>query len=340
MRQYQGTLAIQRFDRTEALHDGRVTLDGIMTCQVLPGVGVKGLLDGVFEAAEIPLAHYAFLKDRGDPFTAIPVFPDRIFVQRYVLTTRNSGIRRLEDLAGRRVAVPMYYMTSSLWHRGILEDETGIAARDVHWVTTAPERDRRMSLPDGVTVDLLPGPHLGLERLLDGTADCLMTEASPIVPPGREEDVITLHSDARQIILDYFAETQIHPIVHVIALQAEWAEKNPHLVRQICRGFDRAKQAAYSLLQNERITSLPLMRTHLDETEQLFGRDPWPYGVNGRNRHELDVFLGYAHAQTLTRSRLTVDELFDAEASRYPWSAQMTPGADLAAMESLVGAVL
>ena len=97
MRTYQATLAIQRFDRTEALHDGRVSIERVMTCQALPGVSVKGLLDGTFEAAEMPLAHYVFLRDQGDPFTAIPVFPDRVFLERYLLTTRDSGISSIAD---------------------------------------------------------------------------------------------------------------------------------------------------------------------------------------------------------------------------------------------------
>jgi 4,5-dihydroxyphthalate decarboxylase len=337
MRTYQATLAIQRFDRTEALHDGRVTIDRVMTCQALPGVSVKGLLDGTFEAAEMPLAHYVFLRDQGDPFTAIPVFPDRVFLDRYLLTTRGSGISSIADIAGRRVGVPMFYMTSSIWHRGVLHDETGLRAGDVSWVTTAPERDPRMAIPDGVSVELVPGPHLGLERLIDGTVDCLLTEATPIVPPERADDVVTVIEDPDASQRMRFAATGVHPIVHVIALRQEFAAEHPELVTAMCRAFDRAKQCSYDLLQNERITGLPLMRAYLDETVRLFGDDPWPYGTTGRNHRELDLFLGYAHREGFTRRRLTVDGLFDNPSAGYRWSARMVRGADLAGMESLMG---
>jgi 4,5-dihydroxyphthalate decarboxylase len=338
VRQFAGTLAIQRFDRTEALHDGRVVLDRVMVAQVLPGVGVRGLLNRTFDAAEIPLAHYSFLKDRDEPYTAIPVFPDRLFLQPYVLTRRGSGITSLADLAGRRVALPMYYMTSSLWHRADLE-AAGVSASDVEWITTAPERDERMRVPPGVRARLVPGPHLGLERLLDEDADCLMTEALPVVPAAHRGDIVPVHEDPARAQREFFEATRCHPALHVIAVRQEFADAHPDLVLEMCRGFDRAKQAAYHLLQNERITSLPFMRTYLDETERVFGDDPFPYGVSGRNGQELSRFLDHAHRQGLTRRRLTADELFDSAAAGYPWSARMIPGVDLAGMESLNGLV-
>jgi 4,5-dihydroxyphthalate decarboxylase len=337
MRTYAGMLAIQRFDRTEALHDGRVTIDRVMVCQVLPAAGVRGVLDGAFAAAEMPLAHYLFLRDRGDPFTAIPVFPDRLCLQHYAFTTRSSGISSPADLAGRRVAVPMYYMTSSVWHRGFLEDETGLTAADLSWVCAATERDPRMAPPAGVRVRLVPAPHLGLELLLRGEADALLTEATPVVPASAADTVVPIHPDPDRAARDFFARTGVHPIVHVIVLRREFAAEHPELVWEICRGFDRAKESAYRLLQNERITSLPFMRAHLDETVRGFGADPWPYGLTGRNRAELDRFLGYAHRQGLTRTRWRVDELFDNPGRDYPWSARMVRGADLAGMASLRG---
>jgi 4,5-dihydroxyphthalate decarboxylase len=337
MRQFLGSLAIQRFDRTAALHDGRVRIEHMMVSHVLPAVGVQGLLTGVFEAAEIPLAHYAFLEDQGEPYTAIPVFPDRLVLQPYVLTRPDTGIRSLQDLAGRRVAVPMYYMTSSVWHRGILHDSTGIEAADISWVTTAPERDPRMAPPPGVKMELIAGPHLGVEPLLDGRVDALMTEGTPIVPTGLSGDVVTVHQDPHGAATEYFRQTGVHPIVHVIAMRTEFAEQCPELVVAMCEGFQRAKLASYRLVQNERMTGLPMMRLHLDETTALFGDDPWPYGIQGRNRAELDIFLEYARRQGLTRRRLSVDDLFDNISSDFDWSMTMTRGADLAGVESLLG---
>jgi len=316
------TLAIQRFDRTAALHEGQVSIKDVQVLHVPPAVGVAGLLQGIFDAAEIPLAHYAFLKDRGDPFTAIPVFPDRLFIQQYVYTRQDTGIGFLAEVRGRRVLVPMYYMTASIWHRGRLKDEYGVLPTEIEWHTTSPERDARMRLPEGVKVVLSPGPHLGVERLLDGTVDCLMTEGTPVLGEGDRQRVVRVHRDVHTLQRDYYSRTGFHIIVHVIVARKEAVERRPGLIEQLCDAFDQAKAAAYRALQNERLTSLPLMRGYLDETAALFGDDPWSYGLE-RNRKELDQFLAYAYDQGLTRQRLAPEELFDDPAREFPFSARM-----------------
>ena len=317
------TLAIQRFDRTAALHTGGVALEGVMVLHVPPGVGVAGLIQGIFDAAEMPLAHYAFLKDAGDPFTAIPVFPDRLFIQQYVYTRPDTGIGSPADLRGRRVLVPMYYMTASLWHRALLQEEYGILPHEIEWHTTSPERDPRMRLPENVKVVLSPGPHLGVERLLDGTVDCLMTEGTPALDDGaRQKKIARVHSDAHRMQREFYRKTGVHTIVHLIVIRRAALERRPTLAEELCAAFDQAKAVAYRTLQNERMTSLPLMRSYLDETREMFGEDPWPYGLE-RNRKELDRFLAYAREQGLTKRTLGADELFDNPSRDYRFKAKM-----------------
>jgi 4,5-dihydroxyphthalate decarboxylase len=50
----------------------------------------------------------------------------------------------------------------------------------------------------------------------------------------------------------------------------------------------------------------------LRRARELFGEDPWPYGVEA-NRPTLDAFLQYAFEQGVCRRRLTVDALFPEE---------------------------
>jgi 4,5-dihydroxyphthalate decarboxylase len=331
------SLAIQRFDRTNALHTRTVTIDNLMVVHVPPMTCVAGLLNGTFDAAEIPLAYYVFLRDQGASLTAIPVFTDRIFVQEYVYTRPDSGISSLGELRGRRVGIPRYYITAGLWHRGMLKEEYGISPYEIEWHTTSPEIDSRMQLPDDVKVVIDPGPYLGLKLLLDGKVDCLMTEATPIIPEDRQRNVVHVHRHVQELKRDYFQRTAFHPIVHVIALGEAAAQDRPQLVEELCHAFDKAKMSAYQLLQNERTTALPLMRDYLDETAEMFGDDPWPYGLSGRNRAELERLLGYAHDQGLTRRRLGVESLFAASVRSFPFRAKMIRGANLAGLGSLLG---
>ena len=317
------TLAIQRFDRSAPLIDGTVPLDNVMVLHVPPArSGVTGVLQGTFEAAEVPLARYLFWRDQGEPLTAIPVFPDRLFLHQYVYTRPDSGINGLSDLRGRRVLVPQYFITASFWHRAALKEGCGILPHEIEWYTTGPERDERMRIPEGVKVTVRPGPHLGLERLLDGTADCLMTEGTPTLPPSERHRLKRLHPDVHALQRDWYRRTGFHPIVHIIVVRKAALEARPDFGVELCRGYDLAKGHAYGLLQNERMTSLPFMRGILDETVEMFGDDPWPYGLE-RNRAEIERFLEYAHEQGFTRRHMSPEELFDERSLAYQFASRM-----------------
>lgn len=334
MARRQMTLATQYFDRTAAFAGGLVSISDVHVMHAPPPVSVEGLLNGTFDAAEMPLARYLFLRDRGEPYIAIPVFPDRIFIQQYVYTRPDRGIRSLADLRGRRVALPQYFITASLWHRGILQDEHGIDPREIEWITTGPERDPRMHVPDGVKVTLIAGPHLGAERLLDASADCLMTEGTPVVADTDRARFIRVHPDSAGLQRDFYRRTGVHTIVHVVVIRQQAANERPELPAQLCAAYDQAKAVAYRRLQNERMTSLPLMRSYLDETTALFGHDPWRYGFEA-NRGELDQVLAYAYAQGLSERRLSSDELFHESTRAFAFTATMEEGANPSALPKL-----
>lgn len=330
------TLAMQRFSRTNALHTRAVHVHNLMILHAPPLKCAAGLTGGVFEAAEMPVALYLFLKDRGAPLTAIPVFTDRIFVQQYIYTRPDTGIRSIRDLRGRRVAIPKYFITAGLWNRGLLEEE-GVDPAEIAWFTTGPEFEPRVTIPPGVSVTIRPGPYLGLQLLLDGSVDCLMTEATPVLPPDRRGDVVRLYADAHGVQRAFFERTACHPIVHLVAVRHEAAQEFPGFLEALCRAFDQAKLSSYRLLQNERVTDLPLMRGYLDDTVETFGADPWPYGLQGRNRAELERVIGYAHRQGLIERALSIDQLFAAETRDYHFEATMQSGAELTGLTALLG---
>jgi 4,5-dihydroxyphthalate decarboxylase len=323
----QMVLVGQGFDRTAALFDRSVYTDDILAMQIPAGrLGVEGLLQGIFDAAEIPLARYVFLKEQGEPLTSIPVFPDRLFTHQYAYVRTDSDINSPADLRGKRVLVSGYFITASFWHRALLEDEYGIKPQEIKWHSLAPERDPRIQMPEGVEVTVTPSGHLGLQALINGDVDCLMHEATPPCPPGGEGKYRRLFPNVQALQRDYYKKTGFNPMVHMIVVRQSAIEAWPEFGYELCRIYDLAKAKAYRVLQNERMTSLPLMRGYLDETIEIFGGDPWPYGVEA-NKKELEKFLDLTLHQGYTRRRLSLDELFDKRALDYQYQSKLAEGA-------------
>jgi len=83
MKKLKLTLACGRYDRTQALIDGRVEPEGVdLTFLPLrPGETFWRMLNhGEFDVSEMSLSSYTILRSEGDTrFIAIPVFPSRIF---------------------------------------------------------------------------------------------------------------------------------------------------------------------------------------------------------------------------------------------------------------------
>lgn len=319
----QAALVVFRFDRVAPLLDGTVSIPNVQV--IHSGKGGEGLLKGLFEAAELQLSRYVFSLDQGDPITAVPVFPDRIFFHYYLYTRPDAGIRSPADLKGRRVMAPGYFYTILFWQRAMLQEQYGIRPEDIEWFVPGPEIEPRYRFPDSVRVQRVASTWRGAQALLDGTVDALLLEATPIVAPQDRHRVVPVIPDVHAVLKDWYRKTKFFPIVHLIAIRKDALATRPELGVEICRGYDQAKDITYRRLQNERMTSLPLMRLFADEMTEIGGDDPWSYGLEP-NRAELEKFLDYAHDQGLTRRRIRLDELFDERSLSYRFAAKMVRG--------------
>ena len=91
------TLACGRYDRTQALIDGRVRPEGVELNYIAlrPGETFwRQLNHQEFDASEMSLSSYTILRSEGDDrFIAIPVFPSRIFRHNAIYLHRGAGIR-------------------------------------------------------------------------------------------------------------------------------------------------------------------------------------------------------------------------------------------------------
>jgi 4,5-dihydroxyphthalate decarboxylase len=129
----------------EAIRDGDVAVEGVdLNCITLKsGRDVFDRMVGgkEFEVAELSASEYTSLYGAGDcPFVAIPVFPSRVFRYGYIFVNTRSGIHTAKDLEGRRVGLPLYTQTASIWARGHLQHQFGVDLPSIRWVQGAVEK--------------------------------------------------------------------------------------------------------------------------------------------------------------------------------------------------------
>jgi 4,5-dihydroxyphthalate decarboxylase len=317
------TLACWDYDRTRALMDGTVRPEGIdLNYLALPveETFFRMLRNREFDCSEMSLSSYtASLGSDNPPFIAIPVFPSRFFRHSCIFVSAKGGIRRPEDLKGKRVGVPEYQMTAPVWIRGILADDYGVKVTDVEHFSGGeeePGRDEKLKIDLPSTIKLSPIPAgKTLSRMLaDGELDALLTARAPSTFHTQPDAVKRLFPDYVDQEKAYYRRTKIFPIMHTVVIRRDVYAANPWVAQSLAKAFGSAKARAYA--SYDQTAALPAMvpwlTAHIEEAKREMGDDWWPYGV-AANRQVLETFLRYHHEQGLSKRRLAPEELFAKE---------------------------
>ena len=322
-------LAGYKLDRTEALIDGRVKIDGYDIQFTESGIG--DLNTHVFsgpqelDVTEIGLHPYmlAFANDNFRDYLLLPIFPIRLFRHKSIFIRTDRGIEKPQDLKGKKVATAGYSSTSLTWIRGILHDEYGIKPEDMQWVVSRKDSSAEAAgkvskqesmLPEGVPVQ--PGPEgLDESELLDsGEVDACFHAAEPRAFTERRPNIGRLFSDYRSAEQEYFTKTGIFPIMHAVAIKKDMAKQNPEIIPAVFTAYSQAKQAAYDYLAGVAYIKdiLPWVAHEFEATKELMGENYFSYGIEP-NRRTLEALFRYSHEQGLCSRQLKIEEIFAAE---------------------------
>jgi 4,5-dihydroxyphthalate decarboxylase len=317
------TMACSNYDRTRALIEGRVRVDGIdLNCLCLPveEIFFRMLRHREFDVSEMSLSSYVVsLFSEAPRFVAIPVFPSRLFRHSSIFVHRDSGIDEPKDLIGRRVGVPEYQMTAGVWIRGMLSDEYSVPAASVTYFRGGEEEPGRpeklrLSLPRAIRVESIPSGNTLSAMLAAGEIEALYTARIPSTFVDGSGKVRRLFANYQKVEQEYYAKTKIFPIMHTVVIRREVYEKSPWIAESLVKAFNRAQQRAYRDLSESGAlsTMLPWFTHHVEQTRALMGPDFWPYGVE-KNKHTLETFLRYSFEQGLSKRPLRIEDLFAAE---------------------------
>ncbi len=312
------------YDIVRALKDGNVRAEGMeinfIPINKPPEVHWRMGMHNEFDAAEMSFGSFVAGKARGDfPFVGIPAFVYRKFRHSCAYVNVNAGINKPEDLKGRRVGVPEWQMTATVWLRGFLQDDYGVRPSDVHWLTGGLESSERkekvaLTLPPEIKIENIASGKTLSDMLMSGEIDALLTAQVPAPYVKRAPQVRRLFADTRQVEADHFLRTRIFPIMHVMIIREEFYKRHPWVAQSLYKALLDAKEHCIdAVFKNDAIHSvLPWAGPHAEEVRKLMGQNFWPYGVEA-NRKTLETFLRYSFEQGLTRRLLSADELFAKE---------------------------
>ena len=313
------SVAIGEYDRTRALIDGSVAIDGVdpVYMPLVPEeIFFRAFRAAEFDICELSLSSYAIKTAQGDcPYIAVPAFVSRAFRHNAVYV-RTDRIKKPADLKGKKVGVPEYQLTANVWARAFLDDDYGVKPADIHWIRggiAQPGRPEKLTvkLPAGVRLDNAPEGATISALLEAGEIDGFIAPRPPSLIEKGHPHIGWLFPDPVAVAKDYFKRTGLFPIMHVLGIRRALAEQHPWLPGAVLKAFEQAKQLAVAELADTTVAkvTLPFVEEMLRDARAFMGEDFWSYGV-APNRKVLDYFLGQHHAQGLSSRRLSVDELF------------------------------
>jgi 4,5-dihydroxyphthalate decarboxylase len=323
MSQLKMSLACWNYDRTRALADGSVSPEGIELIYLPLSVEetfFRMMRYREFDCAEMSLSSYvASLGAERPPFIAIPVFPSRCFRHSCIFVSAKSGIKRPEDLVGKRVGVPEYQLTAPVWIRGLLADEYKVPVSSVEYFSGGEEQPGReeklkLDLPPEIHVRPIPAGKTLSQMLADGEIDALQSPRTPSTFHSRPGTVRRLFENYVEVERDYYRRTRLFPIMHTVVIRRDIYERHPWVAQSMYKAFVAAQRKTYEGFAQTAawMVMLPWLVAHIEEARRELGDDWWPYGFEA-NKAVLETFLRYHHEQGLSKRRLKPEELFAAE---------------------------
>jgi len=316
----QISLAVGDYDRTRAIHDGRVKIEGCDTSVVMMAPEEafhRAFKYQEFDVTEISMSSHMLSLARGDnQYVAIPAFVSRLFRHSGIYIRTDRGINRLEDLKGKTVGVPEYQMTANVWIRGALQDLHGIKASDIKWRgggLEEPGREERtkITLPKEIDYQRVPTDRTLSDMFAKGELDAIFAARAPSCVLRGEPNVRRMFPDYPKVEEEYYQKTKIFPIMHAIGIRKSLAERHPWLAVSVYKAFLAAKAICMEEMGQigHLAVSQPWSVYEHERLQRLMGKDYWSYGAH-ENRHVIEALARYSFEQHLSVRQLKFEEVF------------------------------
>jgi 4,5-dihydroxyphthalate decarboxylase len=236
-----------------------------------------------FDVSEIAIGTFLQAKAYGKPLVLLPATMMGRF-QHGTILCRASHPLTPAELPGKRIGVRAYAQTTGNWVRGILENEYGVKAGQMHWVVF--EDGHVAEYRDPPTVERAPAGKNILQMLRQGELDAAIYGADLPNDPNLANVIL----DPEAAALKWYAQHGVVPINHMVCVTESLAKSKPEAVAEVFGLLQKSKTAA----------GLP----------KPGAIDFLPYGL-AACRPALQTMIKYMLQQELLPRPLKVDELFD-----------------------------
>ncbi len=331
------SFAMTPYDRVLPLINGEVKPDGI----TLEYMGLPGGVPRVFyeqikfqryDISEMSMSSYLRMRSIRWPYRMLPVFHNRNFSYTYIHIRQGSGIRQghPEDLKGKRIGIGDYQQSLGLWTRGILEMEFGLKPEDMLWYQergqhfshTGASIEAGLKLPENLPLQYAKTDFntMFLEGELDASTGLgFRSQRGPVTGLDRvrslttpNPDVVTLFPDPKQEAIRLFKKTGVYPPHHTTVVRESIILEHPWVAISLMEAFEESKRMAIQKLRESPPTLLVFGQHYLQEIDEIFGPDPFPYGVKA-NAKAFNMVQTFSLQQGLTKRKQPWDEIFPQE---------------------------
>jgi 4,5-dihydroxyphthalate decarboxylase len=277
--EHAGTTALRKGE----LRSPAVELD-IVDVKAASQAFKRVVQDLEFDLAELAIVTFLIAKAHGKPLVLLPAVVMGRFQHPYLVYDPARGPLAPRDLAGRRVGVRSYSVTTGAWVRGILADDHGVDLDRVTWVTMEdphvaefrdPPNVQRASAGKDLATMLREGE---LDAAILGEVPAADSPLKPLIP------------DPAAAARDWHRRHGAIQINHMVVVTEATSRAHPDAVRAAYRLLAEGKRRAPGPAPGE--------------------PDGTPFGF-AANRRNLEVAIDCCHRQRLIPRRYAVDELFD-----------------------------
>lgn len=245
--------------------------------------GFKPLVrEAKFDLGELAIVTFLQARAYNKPYVLIPAVVVARAQHHTIAYNSERGELKPADLAGKRVGVRAYSVTTGVWVRGILQQQFGVNLDKVHWVTFEDPHVAEYNDPSFVE-RARAGKNM-VQMLLDGELDAAVV-GDKLPDPKLKTLIPDVETAAKE-----WATKHGNPINHMLVVRSELSSARPDVVREVFRIFKESRDIA--------------VREGNKNAAQL------NYGVEA-NRLALEAIINLTFDQKLIPRRYSVEELFD-----------------------------